>query len=201
MVKNFKIISKSACLCLLLGAVPVSLGWAAAAIQTEADVYVFVDPALAGPPCGSQVLGAEVIGNKIHLSLLNHGLVVSEDPRLTGLVTVYVEVEINNVNGHVGGHGSFILESWGYAGAWEADFNISAPMGKTIDLDTLTIVKDSHINARGTGEFADQWYFFEHGLANSPPPYDIPVEDPDGPGGCEFAGEAWAGRILNPNAE
>jgi hypothetical protein len=199
MVKNFKIISNSACLCLLLGAVPVSLGWAAA-IQTEADVYGFGDPALAGPPCGSQILGVEVIGNKIHLSLLNHGLVVSEDPRLTGQVTNYVEVEINNVNGHVGGHGSFILESWGYEGAWEADFNISAPMGKTIDLDTLTIVKDSQINARGTGEFAGMWYFFEHGLPNSPPPYDIPVEDPDGPGGCEF-GEVWTGRILDPYAE
>jgi hypothetical protein len=173
--------------------------WADPASQDPADAYGFFNPALSGPPCGSQVLGVEVIGNKIHLLLLNHGLVVSEDPRLTGLVTNYVEVEINNVNGHVGGHGSFVLEPWGYAGAWESDFNISAPQGKSIDVNGLMIVKDSQITARGTGEFEGQWYLFEHGQATSPPPYDIPVEDPDGPGGCEFLGEVWSGRILDPN--
>ncbi len=173
---------------------------AAPAIQEPADTYAFEDPTGEDPACSNQVLDVFERGNKTHLKLLNHGIMVSVDPRLTGPVVVDVEIAINNVSGHIGGHGSFVLEPTGYSGTWEADFNISAPRGKSIDVDGLMIVKDSQMNARGTGEFAGQWFFFEHGLAVGDPPYDIPVEDPDGPGGCEFLGEVWSGRILNPNA-
>jgi len=186
----------SVCAGLALGIVV----WAAPAIQTSADTYAFVNPATVGPPCGSQLIDVRVVGNKTRLKLFNHALMVSEDSRLTGQGTVEVEVNINNVNGNVDGHGSLtIVPTGGHAGTWEADFNLAAPGGRSIDLNELMIVKDSHINARGTGEFAGQWFFFEHGIDRSPP-YDIPVEDPDGPGGCEFAGEVWSGSILNPNA-
>ncbi len=174
--------------------------WAGPAIQDQADTYAFGDPTSQAPPCGSQLVDVRNVGANTYLTLFNHALMVSEDPRLTGQAVVNVEVIFNNRNGHIGGHGSLVLQPYGYAGTWEADFNINAPNGRSIDIDGLMIVKDSHIVAHGTGVFAGQFFFFEHGLATSPPPYDIPVEDPDGPGGCDFQGEVWTGRILNPNA-
>ena len=173
--------------------------WAASAIQVPADTYAFFSQDPQGPVCSSQVLDVRIQGNKTHLMLRNRGWMVSEEPRLTGQSTVEVEVIIHN-NGHIGGHGTLVLQPSGFAGSWEADFNLSAPGGRSIDLNGLTIVKDSHINARGTGVFTGQWFFFEHGIDMSPGPHEIPVEDPDGAGGCEFMGEVWSGRILNPNA-
>ncbi len=171
---------------------------AAPATQVSADTYAFSSPDSAGPPCGSQLLDISETGNMTRLELLNHAWMVSPDPRLTGQSTVEVTVNINNVSGHVVAQGSLVLEPGGFAGTWEADFNIHAPGGRSIDLDGLTIVQDAHINARGTGVFEGQWYFFSHGFVTTPPPHDLPVSDPDGAGGCEFLGEVWSGRILDP---
>jgi len=166
--------------------------WAGPAIQEPAVTYGF-----GGGNCGiSDPPDVSFQGNKMHLKLLNRGWMVSEDPRLTGPVVVDVEVSINNINGHIGGHGSFVLESSDGAGTWVADFNIHVPGGKSIDVDGMLIVKDSQMNARGTGAFEGQWFFFSHGIAE--PPWTIPVEGPVG-FGCEFAGEIWSGTILNPN--
>ena len=107
-------------LALMLASPQGSLLAAGPAIQVPATVYVFGNPALQGPPCGSQVLDMSTGGNKLLLKLLNHALAVSEDPRLTGDATVEVEVSINNVNGHVNAHGVLVIEPWGYAGTWEA---------------------------------------------------------------------------------
>ena len=183
---------------LVLGIALGTAVWADPASQEPADAYAFFNEALSGPPCGSQVLGVSITGNTTRLTMLAHSLIVSEDPRLTGQLTNAAEVTINEVSGHLGVHGFFILEPFGYAGTWESNFNISLWHGKSIDLNGLMIVKDSQITARGTGEFEGQWWFLEHGQATSPPPYDIPVEDPDGPGGCEFLGEVFTGRILDP---
>jgi hypothetical protein len=169
--------------------------WAGSAIQLPAVTYGFE-----GGACGiSDFPEISTRGNKTRLKLLNRGWMVSEDPRLTGPVVVDVEIFINNINGHVGGHGSFVLQSSDGAGTWEADFNIHAPGGKNIDVDGILIVKDSQMNARGTGAFEGQWFFFSHGLAVNEGPYEIPVESPEG-FGCEFLGEIWSGTILNPNA-
>lgn len=172
---------------------------AALATQVPADTYAFSNPDVTGPPCGSQVLGISTTGNMTRLDLLNHALMVSPDPRLTGQSTVEVTVNINNVSGHIVAQGSLVLEPDGFAGTWEADFNIHAPGGRSIDLDGLTIVQDSHMNARGTGVFEGQWFFFSHGFVTTPPPHELPVTDPDGEAGCEFLGEVWSGRILDPN--
>lgn len=184
---------------LMLAAAPGNGASAAPATQVSANTYAFANPAVAGLPCGSQVLEVSTIGNTTRLDLLNHALMVSPDPRLTGQSTVEVTVNINNVSGHVVAHGSLVLEPDGFDGTWEADFNIHAPGGRSIDLDGLTIVQDSHMNARGTGVFEGQWYFFSHGFVTTPPPHELPVSDPDGEGGCEFLGEVWSGRILDPN--
>lgn len=167
-------------------------------MQESADTYAFSNPDLVGTPCGSQLLDLSETGNMTRLELLNHAWMVSPDPRLTGQSTVEVTVNINNVSGHIVAQGSLMLEPDGFAGTWEADFNIHAPGGRSIDLDGLTIVQDSHINARGTGVFDGQWFFFNHGFVTTPPPHDLPVSDPDGEGGCEFLGEVWSGRILDP---
>lgn len=164
--------------------------WAGPAIQVPAATYGF--------ECGdSQILDVSTQGNKTYLKLLNRGPMVSEDSRLTGDAVVEVEAYINNVNGHINAHGSLVLTSLTHAGGWEADFNIQVPGGQTFDVNGIMIMKDSQMNARGTGVFEDQWFFFSHGVAVSPPPYDIPVT---GPAGCDFVGEIWSGFILNPNA-
>ena len=185
----------SVCTGILLASVLGSGVWAKPAIQVPAVTYGFE-----GDDCGiSTVLEVGTQGNKTRLLLRNAGWMVSEDPRLTGPVVVDVEVFINNINGHVGAHGSFVLHSLDGTGTWEADFNIHVPGGKTIDVNGIMIVKDSQMNARGTGAFEGQWFFFAHGSAVSEPPYDIPVESPDG-FACEFLGEIWSGTILDPNA-
>lgn len=172
---------------------------AAPATQVSADTFAFAGPSLTGPPCGSQVLDISTTGNMTRLELLNHAWMVSLEPRLTGQSTVEVTVNINNVSGHIVAQGSLVLEPDGFAGTWEADFNIHAPGGRSINLDGLTIVQDAHINAHGTGVFEGQWFFFSHGFVATPPPHELPVSDPDGEGGCEFLGEVWSGRILDPN--
>lgn len=183
----------SMCAGFLLASLGGSGVWAEPAVQEPAVTYAF-----SGGVCGtSMVLGVSTQGNKTHLQLLNTGVMVSTDPRVAGPVVVNVEVIINNVNGHIGGHGSLVLHPAGYAGTWSADFNFQTPGGKSIDVGGIIIVKDSRINARGTGEFDGQWFFIEHGIAVSGPPYDIPVE---GPEGCVFMGEIWNGSILNPNS-
>jgi len=189
----------SVCTGFILGSALGSVVWAAPAIQVPADTYAFGTQELQVPLCSSQVLEVSTQGNTTHLKLLNLARMVSLDPRLTGQATVEVEVIFHN-NGHISGHGSLVLQPSGFAGSWEADFNISAPRGRSIDLNGLTIIKDSHINAHGTGVFTGQWFFFEHGIDMSPGPHQIPVDDPDGEGGCEFMGEVWSGRIFNPNA-
>ena len=183
------------CTAFLLASLLGSGVWAGPATQVPAVTYGF-----AGGNCGiSDVLEVSTRGNKTYLKLLNRGWMVSEDSRLTGPAVVDVEVFINNINQHIGGHGSFILESSDGAGTWEADFNIHVPGGKSIDVDGIMIVKDSQMNARGTGAFEGQWFFFSHGLAVNEGPYEIPVESPPG-FGCEFEGEIWSGTILDPNA-
>ena len=171
--------------------------WAAPAIQEPAVTYGFE-----GEFCSSSsstVLEFEIIGNKTRLLLENRALMVSQDARLSGVVTVNVEVFINNVNGHINAHGSLVLRPADYPGStWEADFNIHVPGGQSIDVDGIMIVKDSQMNARGTGVFDGQWFFFAHGIGD---PNEIPpVTDPDGPGGCDFSGEIFSGTILNPNS-
>lgn len=196
-MKFLKVVSLPA---VFLLSAPLGAGASAApATQTSADTYAFANPTVTGPPCGSQLLDVSTTGNMTRLELLNHALMVSPDPRLTGQSTVEVTVNINNVSGHIVAQGSLLLEPDGFAGTWEADFSIHAPGGRSIDLDGLTIVQDSHMNARGTGVFEGQWFFFSHGFVTSPPPHDLPVSDPDGAGGCEFLGEVWSGRILDPN--
>lgn len=187
-------LSTSVCAGLVLASVLGSVVLAGPAIQVPAVAYGF-----GGDACGISdfpVVGTKGNKNKLHLKLLNRGWVESEDPRLTGPVVVDVEIFINNINGQINGHGSFVLQPWGYSGTWEADFNIQAPKGKSIDVNGIMIVKDSRMNARGTGEFEGQWFFFEHGIADSGLDL-VPVE---GPEGCEFTGEIWSGTILNPNA-
>jgi hypothetical protein len=183
----------SVCAGFVLASVLGSVVLAEPALQVPAVTYAFN-----GDACGiSDRPIASRQGNKLHLKLRNRGWMESADPRLTGPVVVDVEVFINDINGHVNGHGSLVLQPSGYSGTWVADFNIQAPEGKSIDVNGIMIVKDSRMNARGTGEFEGQWFFFEHGLARSDPPYEIPVEGPDG---CEFEDEIWTGSILNPNA-
>ena len=185
----------SVCTGLLFASVLGSGVWAKPAIQVPAVTYGFD-----GDDCGiSTVLEVGIQGNKTRLLLRNAGWMVSEDPRLTGPTVVNVEVFINNINGHIGAHGSFVLQSSEYAGTWEGDFNIQVPGGRTIDVDGIMIVKDSQMNARGTGAFDGQWFFFAHGQAVNEGPYEIPVESPDGYE-CEFLGEIWSGTILDPNA-
>ena len=182
---------------------PIALGslvWSAPAIQTPAVTYAFFNSDLQGAPCGSQFLDVRTVGNQTRIKFLNHALMVSEDSRLTGQSVVEGELIIHNVSGHLQVHGSFVLTPFAHAGTWQADFNIHIPGNKTIDVNGLMIVKDSQMNARGTGVFEGVWFLFEHGFPVTPPPYDIPVDDPDGPGGCDFEGEVWAGRILDPNA-
>ena len=188
-------LSTSVCAGLVLASVLGSVVLAGPAIQVPAVTYGF-----SGDACGISdipVVGTKGNKNKLHLKLLNRGWMVSVDPRLTGPVIVDVEISINQINGHVVGHGSFVLESSNGAGTWEADFNIHAPGGKSIDVDGIMIVKDSQMNARGTGAFEGQWFFFSHGLTD--PPYEPPVEGPLGLG-CTFADEIWSGTILDPNA-
>lgn len=178
----------------VLGGVLGGSVWAGPATQVPAVTYVFE-----GGNCGfSEVVDFDTRGNKTYLKLHNVAFMVSEEPRLTGFTVVDVEVFINNVNGHINAKGSLVLEPTNYAGTWIADFNIHVPGGKSVDVDGIVIVKDSQMNARGTGVFEGLWFFFEHGLATSPPPYDIPVDAPEG-WGCEFSSEIWAGKILDPN--
>ena len=182
------------CMILLLGALPGSAAFGAPATQEPAVTYPFE-----GGVCGdSVVLEAGEQGNKTFLKLFNTAVMVSEDPRLAGPVTVEVEVLINNVNGHINGHGSLVLEPTGYDGTWEADFNIHAPGGKVVELDWTDFVKDSQMNARGTGEFEGMWFLFAHGFPVFAPLDEVPVESPDP--SCVYEGEVWAGRILDPNA-
>ena len=171
--------------------------WAGPAIQESAVTYGFE-----GEFCSSSsstVLDFEIKGNKTRLLLENTALMVSQDSRLSGVATVNVEVFINNVNGHINAHGLVVLRPADYPGSsWEADFNIHVPGGQTIDVNGIVIVKDSQMNARGTGIFEGQWFFFSHGIAD---PNEVPpVTDPDGPGGCDFSGEIFVGTILNPNS-
>lgn len=185
------------CVGLVLAGVLGNGAWAAPAIQEPAVTYGFE-----GEFCSSSsstVLEFEIVGNKTRLLLENRALMVSQDSRLSGIVTVNVEAFINNVNGHINAHGSFVLRPADYPGStWEADFNIHVPGGRTIDVNGIMIVKDSQMNARGTGDFDGQWFFFSHGIGD---PNEVPpVIDPDGPGGCDFSGEIFSGVILNPNS-
>ena len=165
--------------------------WGGSAIQEPAVTYNFGGAcSLDNPP-----LEVGTKGNKTFLKLHNEGEMISEDSRLTGHVIVDVDVFINNVNGHINAHGSLVLQPYAHVGTWEADFNIHVPGGQSIDVSGMMIVKDSQINARGTGDFDGQWFFFSHGIAASGLD-QVPV---DGPEGCEFSGEIWTGTILNPN--
>ena len=184
----------SVCAGLVLASVLASIVWAGPAIQEPAVTYGF---GAGGEFCSSStILDFEIKGNKTFLKLHNEGEMISEDSRLTGHVIVDVEVFINNVNGHINARGSLILQPHAHAGIWEGDFNIHVPGGQSIDVNGIMIVKDSQMNARGTGEFDGQWFFFSHGIADSGLD-QVPVE---GPEGCEFSGEIWTGTILNPNA-
>jgi hypothetical protein len=165
--------------------------WAGPSIQDSVVAYGFE-----GGTCGSStLLEVEEHGNKLRMLFLNVGLMVSEDSRLSGLTTVNVEVFINNINGHVTAHGHVVLEPSAHAGAWEGDFNVQAPGGRSMDVNGIMIIKDSQMNLRGTGEFDGQWFFFSHGIGSTD---DAPPVD--GPGGCDFSGEIFTGTILNPNA-
>ena len=180
---------------LFTGSVLGSSVWAEPAIQVPAVTYVFE-----GSSCGdSVVVDSGTQGNIPYLRFYNTAFTVSEDPRLTGYAAVDV-VGYFKTNGNIIAKGSLILEPVGFAGTWVADFNLKLPGGKFIDVDAVMIAKDSQMNARGTGVFEGMWFFFEHGLAVSDPPYDIPVNGPEG-WGCEFFGEIWAGKILDPNAK
>ena len=185
----------SVCAGLVLASVLGSGVWAGPAIQEPAVTYGFE-----GEFCNSSsstLLDFEIKGNKTFLKLHNEGEMISEDSRLTGHGIVDVDVFINNVNGHINAHGSVVLQPYAHAGTWEGDFNIHVPGGQSIDVNGIMIVKDSQMNARGTGGFDGQWFFFSHGIGD---PNEVPpVSDPDGPGGCEFSGEIWTGTILNPN--
>jgi hypothetical protein len=170
--------------------------WAGPSIKDSVVAYSFE-----GDNCDSSsstLLDFEEHGNKLRLLLLNVGLVVSEDSRISGLATVNVEVFINNINGHITAHGHVLLEPSAHAGTWEGDFNIQVPGGRLMDVSGLIIIKDSQMNLRGTGEFDGQWFFFSHGIAST----DVAplVDDSDVPDGCDFAGEIFTGSILNPNA-
>jgi hypothetical protein len=188
------------CAGLVLASVLGSGVWAGPAIQDSVVAYGF--EALEGETCdysSSTVLEVGEQGNKLRLLLLNEALMVSEDSRLSGPVTVNVEVFINNVNNHVNAHGRAVLSPTAHPGStWVGDFNLKAPGGRTLDVNGIIIIKDSQMNMRGTGEFDGQWFFFSHGIGDSSG--TIPVEDPDGPGGCDFSGEIFAGTILNPHA-
>ena len=187
----------SVCAGLVVGSVLGSAAWAERAIQVPAVTYGFESIAENGACGTSEVLEVGTQGNKTFLKLHNVGEMVSEDTRLTGDVIVDVDVFINNVNGHINAHGSFVLTPIAHVGTWEGDFNIQVPGGKSIDVNGIMIVKDSRMNARGTGDFEGQWFFFEHGFPVTDPPYESPV---DAPLGCEFLGEIWAGTIFDPNA-
>ena len=187
----------SVCAGLVLASVLGSIVWAGPAIQEPAVTYGFE-----GEFCissSSTLLDFEIKGNKTRLLLENTGLMVSQDSRLSGIATVNVEAFINNVNGHINAHGRVVLRPADYPGStWEGDFNIHVPGGQSIDVNGIMIVKDSQMNARGTGGFDGQWFFFSHGIGD---PNEVPpVSDPDGPGGCDFSGEIWSGTILNPNS-
>ena len=187
----------SVCAGLVLASVLGSGVWAGPAIQERAVTYGFE-----GDSCSSSsstLLEFEIKGNKTRLLLENTGLMVSQDSRLSGVATVNVEVFINDVSGHINAHGRVVLRPADYPGStWEADFNIHVPGGQSIDVNGIMIVKDSQMNARGTGDFDGQWFFFSHGIGD---PNEVPpVIDPDGPGGCDFTGEIFSGTILNPNS-
>ena len=182
------------CTILLSGALPGTAALGAPATQEPAVTYPFE-----GGVCGdSLVLDVSEQGNKTILKLFNTSVMVSDDPRLSGPVTVEVDVLINNVNGHIAAHGSLVLEPTGYDGTWEADFNIHVPGGRVVELDWTDFVKDSQMNARGTGEFEGMSFFFAHGFWWLSAPLDeVPVESPDP--SCVYQGEVWAGWILDPN--
>jgi hypothetical protein len=185
----------SVCAGFVLASVLGSVVLAGPAIQEPAVTYNF-----GGEFCASDsstVREFEIKGNKTRLLLENTGLMVSQDSRLSGAVSVNVEVFINNVSGHINAHGHVVLQPTDYPGStWEGDFNIHVPGGQSIDVNGIMIVKDSQMNARGTGYFDGQWFFFSHGIADSGLD-QVPVE---GPAGCEFGGEIWTGTILNPNS-
>jgi hypothetical protein len=187
----------SVCAGFVLASVLGSVVLAGPAIQEPAVTYGFE-----GEFCSSStstLLEFENKGNKTRLLLENTGLMVSQDSRLSGVATVNVEVIINNVSGHINAHGRVVLQPADYPGStWEGDFNIHVPGGQSIDVNGIMIVKDSQMNARGTGGFDGQWFFFSHGIGD--PNAVPPVSDPDGPGGCDFSGEIFSGTILNPNS-
>jgi hypothetical protein len=170
--------------------------WAGPSIQDSVVAYGFE-----GETCdssSSELREVEEHGNKLRLLLRNEALMVSDDSRVNGISIVNVEVFINNINGHVTAHGHVLLVPSAHAGAWEGDFNMQVPGGRLMDLDGIIIIKDSQMNLRGTGEFDGQWFFFSHGIAS----IDVApqVDDSDVPDGCDFSGEIFTGRILNPNA-
>ena len=184
-----------ACTVLLFGLLPGTAALGAPAIQEPAVTYPFE-----GGACGDSVLlDAREQGNKTVLTLFNTFEMVSDDARLTGPGTVEVDVLINNVNGRINAHGSLVLEPTGYGGTWEADFNIHVPGGKVVSLDWTDFVKDSQMNARGTGVFEGMWFQFAHGFPVFAPFENVPVESPDP--SCVYEGEVWAGRILDPNPQ
>jgi hypothetical protein len=166
--------------------------WAGPSIQDSVVAYGFE-----GGTCGSSIFleDPEVHGNKLRLLLLNEALMVSEDSRISGLASVNVVVFIYIKNGRISAHGHLLLEPSAHAGAWEGDFNVQAPGGRSMDVNGIMIIKDSQMNLRGTGEFDGQWFFFSHGIGSTD---DAPPVD--GPGGCDFSGEIFTGTILNPNA-
>jgi hypothetical protein len=169
--------------------------WAGPSIQDSVVAYGFE-----GGTCSSSEFPEfEEHGNKLRiLAPHNEALMVSDDSRISGLATVNVEVFMNLINGHVTAHGHLLIEPSAHAGAWEGDFNIQTPGGRSMDVNGLIIIKDSQMNLRGTGEFDGQWFFFSHGIAS----IDVAplVDDSDVPDGCDFTGEIFTGTILNPNA-
>lgn len=175
---------------------------AASAEIAPAATYAFWedDPSVVGPPCGTETLDVSEVGNQLRLTQLGYALMVSEDPRLTGLSTVNVVVTLNNVSQHGTAHGTLTLEPAGFAGTWEASFHLRfPPTTKALDFDGVSAFRTGRLNLRGTGVFEGQWLLFSHAVADVSQPFELPVADPDGPGGCDFFGEVWGGRILDPN--
>jgi hypothetical protein len=180
--------------------------WAGPSIKDSVVAYGF--EGLEGETCVSSDFGVissepqemEAHGNKLHfLAPHNEALMVSDDDRISGLAIVIAEAFVNIKSGHVTVHGHLVLQPSAYPdGAWEGDFNMHIPGGRSMDVDGIIITKDSQMNLRGTGVFDGQWFFFSHGMADTD--VDLPVDDPDGDGGCDFTGEIFAGTILNPNA-
>jgi hypothetical protein len=123
--------------------------------------------------------------------IINYSYTVSSNALIRGTETVWVDVNINTLNGAGSFAGTIQLtpDALGGRGSWIGSFGGHLKGGR-YDGDPLTRV-DAEIVARGTGALSGRTIHFAH-LLNEAYPH------PEGPAGCTFDGEVFHGVIVDP---